>query len=95
MPAVFLCQILGFHDFISVFKLEIFATNYCIEEQGNNLTADKCVEKCIVSITDAIIDPWTVMVKAINAAITQVTMSATRSANNFAIRTQTTSFKSL
>ncbi len=63
-------------------------------EQDNScevgsLCEHECVKIREVASADAVVHPWAVVVEPVNAGLTNCTMSASRSSNDLAVRTET------
>ena len=62
-------------------------------EEVEALDADKDVELSIVAFTDAVVDPWAMVIEAIDADAAQIAMTAPWCADNRAVRAQAAGFK--
>lgn len=76
-------------DVINELKLEVNDRDNDNSEQVNALHKDKYVELCEVAFADAIVDPWAMVIVAVNTSLAEGAVSAPRSSNHFAVRTQT------
>ena len=66
---------------------------YRQEKQVNALCAYESIKVWEVALSNAVVDPWAVVVKSVNTAIAEVTVSASRCPDDHALRAQTACFK--
>ena len=63
--------------------------SYCLEEeneQENRVAEDECEEVLVITVAQAVVDERTVMVKVLNALVTDGTMEGCFGLDDFAVR---------
>lgn len=74
---------------IDELKLEVNDWDNDNSEQVDALHKDKYVELSEVAFANAIVDPWAMVIVAVNTSLAEGAVSAPRSSDYFAVRTQT------
>ena len=70
------------------FELDIDNSSYCDENEVAQLHDDKKVEASEVTLADAVVDPRTVVVKAVYTRVAQITVPAAGRPDHIAVRAE-------
>ena len=87
------CFILLQEDVVDELKLHIYEWNSQVGEEVKALKYDENVELGVVSLSNAIVDPWAVMIKPVDTVVTERTVAASWCSYNAAIGAQAGRFQ--